>query len=84
MMNTKLNMDELIMITGGTGPLGSCDPVGWPNGWDVAQTGPLGSCDPVGWPNGWDVAQTGPLGTCDPPRTTGPLSYETGPLGYPY
>ena len=42
MMNTKLNMDELIMITGGTGPLGSCDPVGWPNGWDVAQTGPLG------------------------------------------
>ena len=76
MMNTKLNMDELIMITGGTGPLGSCDPVGWPNGWDVAQTGPLGSWDPVDG--------TGPLGTCDPPLTTGPLSYETGPLGYPY
>ena len=71
MMNTKLNMDELIMITGGTGPLGSCDPVGWPNGWDVAQTGPLGTCDPP--------RTTGPLS-----YETGPLSYETGPLGYPY
>jgi hypothetical protein len=46
MMNTKLNMDEIIMVNGGTGPLGSCDPVGG--------TGPLGSCDPVGG--------TGPLG----------------------
>jgi hypothetical protein len=34
MMNTKLNMDEIIMVNGGTGPLGSCDPVGG--------TGPLG------------------------------------------
>ena len=46
MTNNKMNMDEIIMIAGGTGPLGSCDPVGG--------TGPLGSCDPVGG--------TGPLG----------------------
>ena len=46
MTNNKLNMDEIIMIAGGTGPLGSCDPVGG--------TGPLHSCDPVGG--------TGPLG----------------------
>ena len=69
MTNNKMNMDEIIMIAGGTGPLGSCDPVGWPNGWDVAQTGPLGSCDPVGG--------TGPLGF--PPCKTGPLD-GTGPL----
>ena len=67
MMNTKLNMDEIIMVNGGTGPLGSCDPVGWPNGWDVAQTGTLGSCDPVGG--------TGPLGSCDPVGGTGSLGF---------
>ena len=60
-------MNELMTITGGTGPLGSCDPVGWPNGWDVAQTGPRGSYDPVGG--------MGPLGSCDPVGGTGPLGY---------
>ena len=67
MTNNKLNMDVVAMINGGIGSLGSCDPVGWPNGWDVTQTGPLGSCDPVGG--------TGPLGSCDPVGGTGPLGY---------
>ena len=46
MTNNKLNMEELAMVNGGIGSLGSCDPVGG--------TGPLHSCDPVGG--------TGPLG----------------------
>ncbi len=48
MMNKKINMDELIMITGGTGPISNegRPPVGWPNGWDLPDKESLGSCDP--------------------------------------
>ena len=48
MMNTKLNMNELIKIAGGTGPLSEEGrPVGWPNGWDVSDKESLQSCDPA-------------------------------------
>ena len=59
MTNNKLNMDEFVMVSGGIGSLGSCDPVGG--------TGPLHSCDPVGG--------TGPLHSCDPVGGTGPLGF---------
>ena len=59
-MNTKLNMNELIMITGGTGSL--INVVG-----PVCETGPIGTCDPP--------CKTGPIGTCDPPCNKGSLGF---------
>lgn len=58
-MNTKLNMDELIMITGGTGPLRY--ETGPLKTGPLGETGPLGTCDPP--------CKTGPLGE------TGPLGF---------
>ena len=47
MMNTMLNMNELMMITGGTGPISKNETlVGWPNGWDLPDKGSFGTCDP--------------------------------------
>ena len=68
MTNNKMNMDVAAMINGGIGYLGSCDPVGWPNGWDpVDGTESLGSCDPVGG--------AGSLGSCTPVGGTGSLGF---------
>ena len=49
MTNNKMNMDEIIMIAGGTGPLGSCDPVGGtgPLGFPPCKTGPLDGTGPL-------------------------------------
>ena len=70
----ELNMEELTMVAGGTGPLTTEKrTVGWPNGWDFTKTGPLASCDP---PFKTGPLTTGPLTTG--PLTTGPLT--TGPL----
>ncbi len=47
MMNTKLDMNELRMITGGAGLFANEErPVGWPNGWDLPDKESLGTCDP--------------------------------------
>ena len=62
----KLNMDEIEMVNGGTGPLANAvGPVSNAVGPVNKETGPLG--------------ETGPLASCDPPCKTGPLG-ETGPL----
>lgn len=59
-MNAKLNMSELIMVAGGTGPLNNV--VG-----PVCETGHIGTCDPP--------CKTGPIGTCDPPCNKGSLGF---------
>lgn len=58
-VNTKLNMHELIMVVGGTGPLRN--ETGPFKTGPLGETGPLGTCDPP--------LKTGPLGE------TGPLGF---------
>ena len=69
----KLNMDEIEMVNGGTGPLANAvGPVNKETG-PLGETGPLASCDPP--------CKTGSFDTTGPVDETGPIGY---PYGYPY
>ena len=75
MMN-KMELDIMAMenVSGGTGPLTTCDP---PKG-----TGPLASCDPPKGtgPLSYPWNETGPLGAVGPVNETGPLGNAVGPV----
>ena len=47
----KLNMDELEMVNGGTGPIGTCDPPRKTGSFDT--TGPVDETGPIGYPYGY-------------------------------
>ncbi|ORU00110.1 hypothetical protein D081_1204 [Anaerovibrio sp. JC8] len=72
MKKMELKLEEMKNVSGGTGPLTTCDP---PKG-----TGPLNVVGPVN--------ETGPIDVVGPVnypyKGIGPLGYETGPLNYPY
>ena len=73
MKKMEMNLEEMKKVSGGTGPLASCDP---PKG-----TGPLDVVGPVNYP----YKNTGPLNY--PYKENGPSNYpykNTGPLNYPY
>ena len=47
----KLNMDELEMVNGGTGPIGTCDPPRKTG--SLNETGPIDETGPLRYPYGY-------------------------------
>ena len=83
---TEIKFDQLDKVTGGltnaVGPVNagiSVKAVG-PVNYPYMKTGPLGT-GPIDKPIGITDSTTGTIGSCDPIGGTGPLKYETGPLG---
>ena len=93
---TEIKFDQLEKVTGGltnaVGPVNAgirvkaVGPVAYPYkavgpvNYPYMKTGPLGT-GPIDKPIGITDSTTGTIGSCDPIGGTGPLKYETGPLG---